>query len=108
MVHEWRDRLVVRPGRQHTHHVDGAVDKRRVASREVVIANMATRSSDRAAKSLGKRGAAGRPSKPDAANMVVGVRLSKRVIGLLDRWAASQAMSRSAAARKIIKGFLDK
>ena len=50
----------------------------------------------------------GRPSKADAANKVVGVRLSKKMnFGLLDKWAGGIAMTRSAAAREIIK-FLDK
>jgi metal-responsive CopG/Arc/MetJ family transcriptional regulator len=50
----------------------------------------------------------GRPPKRDAANRVVGVRLSKRMIKLLDTWAEGNAMTRSAAAREIIKRFLDK
>ena len=50
----------------------------------------------------------GRRSKADAANKVVGVRLSKRIIGMLDKWARGHAMTRSAAAREIIKRFLDK
>jgi hypothetical protein len=50
----------------------------------------------------------GRPTKRDPANRVVGVRLSKREVSLLDKWAESKAMTRSAAAREIIKRFLDK
>jgi hypothetical protein len=50
----------------------------------------------------------GRPTKRDAANRMVGVRLSNRVVRLLDRWAAGKAMTRSAAAREIIKHFFDK
>jgi hypothetical protein len=53
-----------------------------------------------------KRGR-GRPTKRNAANKVVGVRLSKSEIGLLDKWAAGNDMTRSAAGREIIKRFLD-
>jgi hypothetical protein len=55
-----------------------------------------------------KRGR-GRPSKPDAANQVVPVQLSKDLVAGLDQWCKREGVKfRSAAIRRFVEEALQK
>jgi hypothetical protein len=76
--------------------------------RKISVPLFMAKRNTRVRKSINKGRGPGRPPKPDAANELLTLRLSKKTIEALDKWASREGVARSAAARTLIERGLEK